>query len=39
MCGRARGVTEEDLAGKNAKFGTPADAANAHAEYDRVVTF
>jgi len=39
MCGRARGVTEEDLVGKNARFGTPSDAANAHAEYDRVITF
>jgi len=39
MCGRARGVTEEDLKGKNASFGTPTDAANAHAEYDQVVSF
>ena len=35
----ARGVTEKDLEGKNAQFGTPVDAANAVAEYDRVITF
>ena len=29
---------EEDLVGKNARFGTPSNAANAHAEYDRVIT-
>jgi len=39
MCGRARGVTEEDMVGKNARFGTPSDAANLHAEYDRVISF
>ena len=38
-CGRARGVTDEDLKGKNASFGTPVDAANSHAEYDQVVSF
>ena len=38
LCARARGVTDEDLAGKNAKFGTPVDAANAVAEHDKVVT-
>ena len=32
-------VTEDDLAGKNAKFGTPVDAANLAVEYDRVITF
>ena len=32
-------VTDEDPAGKNAKFGTPVDAANAVAEHDKVVTF
>lgn len=42
MCersGRALGVTEEDFVGKNSGFGTSADAANAYANYDRVVTF
>jgi hypothetical protein len=39
MCGRARGVQESDLQGKNSGFGTPVDAANAHAEYDRVIVF
>jgi hypothetical protein len=39
MCGRARGVTEKDFEGKNSGFGTPVDAAKAHAEYDRVVSF
>jgi hypothetical protein len=39
MCGRARGVTDSDLEGKNSQFGTPVDAVEAHAEYDRVVTF
>ena len=37
--GPAREVTDEDPAGKNAKFGTPVDAANAVAEHDKVVTF
>ena len=37
--GRALGVTEEDFEGKNSGFGTSADAANAYATYDRVVTF
>ena len=37
--GRALGVTEDDFAGKNSGFGTSADAANAYAGYDRVVTF
>ena len=33
------GVAEEDFVGKNSAFGTPVDAANAHAEYDRVISF
>ena len=33
------GVTDQDLVGKNAKFGTPVDAANMVAEYDKVLTF
>ncbi len=37
--GRALGVTEDDFTGKNSGFGTSADAANAYASYDRVVTF
>ncbi len=37
--GRALGVREDDFAGKNSGFGTPVDAANAYAGYDRVVTF
>ena len=37
--GRALGITEADFAGKNSGFGTSADAANAYANYDRVVTF
>ena len=37
--GRALGVTEEDFDGKNSGFGTSLDAANAYADYDRVVTF
>ena len=37
--GRALGVIEDDFAGKNSGFGTSADAANAYAAYDRVVTF
>jgi hypothetical protein len=31
-------VSADDLAGKNAKMGTPVDAANLFAEYDRVIT-
>jgi len=27
------------LKGKNSQFGTPVDAANAHADYDRVITY
>jgi hypothetical protein len=38
MCGRARGVTENDFENKNSGFGTPTDAVNAHVEYDRVIT-
>ncbi len=37
--GRALGVEESDFAGKNSGFGTSADAANAYAGYDRIVTF
>ncbi len=39
LCSRARGITEQDLAGKNAKFVVPADAAKAIAQYDKVVSF
>ena len=35
----ARGVTDQDLVGKNARFMTPADFANLVAEVDRVVSF
>ena len=33
-----RGVTDQDLVGKHAIFGTPVDAANLVAEYDKVVS-
>jgi predicted peroxiredoxin len=39
LCARARDVTEKDLAGKNAKFGMPADGAKLIAQYDKVVSF
>jgi sulfur relay (sulfurtransferase) complex TusBCD TusD component (DsrE family) len=35
----ARGVTEKDLAGKNAKFAGPDDLANLMMEADRVLSF
>jgi uncharacterized protein involved in oxidation of intracellular sulfur len=39
LCARGRGINERALAGKNAQFATPVDAAKLIAEYDRVVTF
>jgi len=39
MCARGRGITEKDLAGKNAKFAMPADGAKLIAQYDKVVSF
>ena len=39
LCARGRGVTEEDLAGKNAQFTGPTDGAKVIAQYDRVVSF
>jgi hypothetical protein len=35
----ARGVTEADLAGKNAQFGGPDDLADLMMEADRVLSF
>jgi hypothetical protein len=39
MCARGRGITEADLAGKNAKFAMPADGAKMIADFDKVVSF
>ncbi len=39
LCARAREITEKDLAGKNAKFGTPVDGAKLIAQFDKVVSF
>lgn len=38
-CASARGVTEADLAGKNAQFATPDDFSDLMLEADRVVSF
>jgi len=35
----ARGVTDEDIQGKNAQFAGPPDLADAIMEADRVVSF
>ena len=35
----ARGVTEEDLQGKNAQFAGPDDLADLMLEVDRVLSF
>jgi hypothetical protein len=37
--GRARGMTEQDLARKNATFTNPVAYANTIVEHDRVVTY
>jgi uncharacterized protein involved in oxidation of intracellular sulfur len=39
LCARAREITEKDLAGKNAKFGTPVDGAKLIAQFDKVLSF
>jgi len=39
LCARGREITEKDLAGKNAKFGTPVDGAKLITQYDKVVSF
>ena len=39
VCDRARGVKEEDLQGKNAKFIGPEDLADLVMEADRVLSF
>lgn len=39
MCGRSRGITEDDFEGKNSGFGTPSDAVEAIMQFDKVVTF
>jgi predicted peroxiredoxin len=39
LCARARGLTDQDLAGKNAQFAMPADGAKLMAQYDKVVSF
>ena len=38
-CARGRGVTDQDLAGKNAQYAMPADGARVISEYERVVSF
>lgn len=38
-CAGARGVTEEDSRGKNARFATPSDFSDLMLEADRVVSF
>jgi hypothetical protein len=38
-CCVARGVTEDDLQGKNAHFAAPADFADLMMEADRTVSF
>jgi hypothetical protein len=35
----ARGVTDEDVQGKNAQFAGPADLADVTMEVDRVLSF
>jgi predicted peroxiredoxin len=39
LCARGRGITEKDLADKNAKFAMPADGAKLIAQYDKVISF
>ena len=39
LCAHGRGVTEEDLVGKNAQFAMPVDGANVIDQYDKVVSF
>jgi sulfur relay (sulfurtransferase) complex TusBCD TusD component (DsrE family) len=38
-CSVARGVTEEDLEGKNAQYAGPDDLADLMMEADRVLSF
>jgi sulfur relay (sulfurtransferase) complex TusBCD TusD component (DsrE family) len=38
-CCVARGVTEDDLQGKNAQFAGPADLADLMMEADRAINF
>jgi hypothetical protein len=38
LCGRARGVLDDDLTAKNARFITPKDLADAIVAADRVVS-
>lgn len=38
-CSMARGVTDEDIEGKNAQFAGPADPADLTMEADRVLSF